>query len=1113
MKRMRGLLFTGLAVVVSVFFMNVSGICSVIESRFIDSEYIEGELLIRLRPGIEISVRKSLGDRLKDVGIESGADKFFSFERALRGNFASVSGESALLRWYKLEFDAGLDVMSVRRQVLESGNVEHAEPNIYVYALETPNDPCLENQWALEQIMAFQGWDYVHGDASVPIAIIDTGVDINHPDLHANMWRNEDEQPGNGIDDDGNGYIDDYYGYDFVNNDGCPMDDNSHGTHVGGIASAVTNNGKGIAGVAWNCSLMALKTLSAGGGGSVQNSAAGICYAADNGARVINMSYGHSGSPHQLESDAVDYAYAAGVVMAGASGNGGADGIGDPVCDFPGGYEKVITVGSSTRFDTKSMSSNYGVNLDVLAPGDPIYSTYWEDGEHTYSNASGTSMASPHVAGLAGLILSCDPDLTPDQVKSRIKSSCDNVDHLNPEFTGELGAGRINLLYAAVPTSYLEIIDWVVEDVNESCSHRVNGYLDSGEEIELSLFFKNQSWKAASDIEVELLDTNPYINLTNPETDVCDLTSKAEAEASSAILFSVKDNVPYNTETALEFEITTQDTVRTVELPMFINHPYPGFRNWPVKFESFGVYGSSVLADIDDDGLKEIIVGDDSGTLHVLNINGEENEGWPVQLDPETDFAVISSPGVGDIDGDGVDEIVLPAYYWVGNDPTGCIYVFNADGTAQSGWPACVNGEFKSAPALYDLDDDGKLEVIIGSYDNQLHIFRHNGTCYPGWPQSVGNDIFSSAAVGDIDADGEPEIVVGVKDESLENPEIGKVEIFKPDGTRYPGWPKIAENQVYSSPALADLDQDGDLEIIVGCGDYSALDPGNRLYIWHHDGTCFPGWPVIPPNSCYSSPAIGDLNGDGSPEIAIGCLGEEGGDTGVVAAYDLNGNLLDGWPVETGGRVYSSPAIADIDDDGYNEVVIGSSGQSLSALNYNGSFAPGWPVQFEGEVFSSPSIDDVDADGDLEIAFSTMDAHSYLLNLSSRQRTQVIPWKKFRNTLENTGFYSKISTGPKLLLGGYWDTSVKFSEDGTLTLLAFVTDVDGDLESVELCYDGIDTGLELTDEGFFGDNDGFYGITIDLQKEMLPTALYRLEIIAKDEAGNESKMWPYLNLR
>jgi thermitase len=321
-------------------------------------------------------------------------------------------------------------------------SVEYAEPDYIAQPTYEPNDPSFSNdtQWGPQKIFAPQAWDLCTGDADVVVAVLDWGVDLQHPDLATEMWTNPGEIAGNGIDDDGNGYIDDVYGWDFANDDHDPQDDYGHGTHCAGITAAATDNGVGIAGVAFNSHIMAVKVGDGTTGKAAYSDIAyGLMYAADNGAKVISLSLGAYAYSSFL-GGAVNYAWNAGCVIIGAAGNNNKS---DPF--YPAAYDNVIGVSGTDQDDAKASWSNYGSYVAVAAPGVSIYSTYW-NGSSTYAHMSGTSMSAPHVAGLAALLFAQDGGRSNATVRSLIEDTADDLGDAG--WDQYYGHGRINAFRA-----------------------------------------------------------------------------------------------------------------------------------------------------------------------------------------------------------------------------------------------------------------------------------------------------------------------------------------------------------------------------------------------------------------------------------------------------------------------------------------------------------------------------------------------------------------------------------------------------------------------------------------------------------------------------------------
>lgn len=332
------------------------------------------------------------------------------------------------------EFDPDKHLSWCDDLMASAPHVTACEPN-YVYRTSAlPNDSRYNDLWGMSQIGASQAWDLATGSTEVVVAVIDTGVDYTHPDLAANMWENPDEIPGNGIDDDGNGFVDDVYGANTLTNSGDPYDDNMHGTHVAGTIGAAGNNSAGVVGVNWTVKLMGVKFLSASGSGSLLHAIKAIDYAVAEGADVINASWGGRGYSSLLE-DAVARAEAAGILFVAAAGNSALNN--DTFPHYPSNFDlaNVVSVAATDSRDKLAYFSNYGTSVHIAAPGMSILSTL--PGAR-YGNLSGTSMAAPHVAGLAALVKAFHPDYSHYQIKDTIL----NGGTLLGSLSEKVGTGR-----------------------------------------------------------------------------------------------------------------------------------------------------------------------------------------------------------------------------------------------------------------------------------------------------------------------------------------------------------------------------------------------------------------------------------------------------------------------------------------------------------------------------------------------------------------------------------------------------------------------------------------------------------------------------------------------
>jgi subtilisin family serine protease len=391
---------------------------------------VAGELLVKFRPGTTDDAARRMDRKVGAGVLEKLGD----------------------LGWRRVKLPVGKSVEVALAEYSASPYVETVQPNYYYRLLGTPNDAQFGSLWGMTKISAPAAWDVSTGSSSVVIANIDSGIKYDHEDLAANMWTNSGEVPNNGVDDDNNGFIDDYYGYDFFYNDPNPMDENGHGTHTAGTLGAVGNNSLGVAGVNWNVRLMAIKIYDSDGYGSTSamliNAYNYIRMMKLRGVniRVTNNSYGGCDEAcgyDRATKDAIDALGMAGVLQVFAAGNDNWNIDNTPF--YPAGYNSpwIIAVANSNASDGRNVSSSYGpLNVDLAAPGSLILSTSLSGG---YTTLTGTSMASPHVAGAAALLSAHNPGLSVASLKATILNSVDQL----PAWAGVVKTGgRLNVARA-----------------------------------------------------------------------------------------------------------------------------------------------------------------------------------------------------------------------------------------------------------------------------------------------------------------------------------------------------------------------------------------------------------------------------------------------------------------------------------------------------------------------------------------------------------------------------------------------------------------------------------------------------------------------------------------
>jgi len=386
-----------------------------------EKAFADGEVLVKFKNGTESSL--------------------IARTNALVG--ASLAETLGDLGWMRVKLPAGMSVEKAIEDYKKHGEIEAVQPNFYYHLLATPNDPQYPNtgMYGLGKISAPAAWDMTTGSSTVVVADIDTGMRYTHEDLAANAWTNSGETPNNGIDDDGNGFIDDYYGYDFRYNDPDPLDENGHGTHTAGTIAAVGNNGVGVTGVNWNVKLMTIKIYSAGGTDSTSamlvNAYNYVRLMKNRGVniRVTNNSYADCPEAcgyDQATKDALEALGDAGILNVFAAGNNSGRNI-DTQPLYPASYNlpSILAVASSTSTDTRSSFSNIGaVSVDLAAPGSGIYSTTFGSNS-SYGGMSGTSMATPHVAGAAALLSSFNPSLSATSLKATLMNTVDVLANWN----------------------------------------------------------------------------------------------------------------------------------------------------------------------------------------------------------------------------------------------------------------------------------------------------------------------------------------------------------------------------------------------------------------------------------------------------------------------------------------------------------------------------------------------------------------------------------------------------------------------------------------------------------------------------------------------------------
>jgi subtilisin family serine protease len=929
---------------------------------------------------------------------------------------------------FRLKFDKNADVQRIVQAYARSRDVEFAQPN-YVYKADmVPNDyyynTDLQNPpihswfqsypdlWGIKKINCEQAWDYAQGEGVV-VAVVDTGIDRDHPDLADNMWTNSHEIPDNGIDDDENGYVDDVLGWNFCNDTNVPIDDLGHGTHCAGTIAAIGNNGIGVIGVAPQAKIMALKFIASSGSGTTSNAALAICYAAENGAKVISNSWGADGvTSNPVIENAIDYARSLGCVVVVSAGNSNHD----VASVSPAGYAPAITVAALDYQDRRAYFSNFGSGVDVCAPGVDILSLrasgtdLYGDGSHTvgsiYYRLNGTSMACPHVSGAVAVIMSHHPDWTNAEVEEYLTHTCDCIDEINHDYVGLLGFGRVNLSSAILADGPQPNLVISQIDIGELSGNQ-NGNIDPGESIVMNLTLKN-IWLDASGVSAVLSSTNPNVMITSAEAIY---GSIAEGQtASESYSFIVSPNAPYGCALDFSLEITADNgysTTRHISLQI----PWPVRSGWPKNI----VPSSITPVDVDGDGITEVVItGED--LLGIYTYDGTTySPVWPKSMPSSR-----RDPSIGDIDGDGQAEIVFCTA-----DATNYlskVYAYKLDGTFVQGFPVQMPNAWDiSQVVLANLDmTTTGLELVLTTEHKDgaaLYVLNGDGQVMSGYPYQFGDadpvfgDANGSIAVGDIDNDGRLEIVAGAYSQG-----IARFYAFDADGQVKEGWPyTIQGNHKPINIVMGDLDNNGNKEVVISTsvGTF-VLTNDAQLYNSTWNSIHIPG----------ASVALGDMDRDGDLEIFLGPK------LNSFYAFHHDGTPVSGWPVSCQGIGSLSRAIVgamgDIDNDGKMEIV-SSCNSSVSIYKPDGTPMAGADPLAKTSITDSrissymcfPSIADMTGIGCQTVlgGICETDGYAYLWDFPTAEYASNIPWPMQGHDPQRTGCYDEIPVFEGLKVG------------------------------------------------------------------------------------------------
>lgn len=881
-------------------------------------------------------------------------------------------------RMYILHVAPGTEVIAVKDAFKASSDIETSDLYDIPHFNYEPNDPQRGQQWHITRTQCYEAWDLFRGDTTSYgiVGISDTGIYWMHGDLAANMWVNEwedingngtmDDGDINGLDDDGNGYTDDVIGWDFGVNDNDPREESpTHGTHVAGDVSEVTDNNTQGAGIGFGVRIMAAK----GANRSNQLTAVyqAMTYCSENGAHVINCSWGSSYF-NQGNQNLINGIWANGVVIVAAAGNDNAQSR-----FYPAAYNNVYAVAATNSSDRKASFSNYGDWIDISAPGQGIYATW---AQNSFMSLDGTSMASPITAGLCGLLKAANPTWTNQDIISTVSASADNIDDINPSYAGLLGAGRVNAFSALGSANYPKLL--ISDRQITQTSDDGDGILNPGESFNLVITLNN-IWADAHNVNAMVSGSNfTFADSASLFGDVLhgqSVNNSADPYRITVNANAVPDSLP------LTLVVTADSNYLdslTVKIGVSLNQV--GFP----KDINANVESSPVFADVDNDQALELVIGASDASVNIFEANGNSSVGWPKTTTSE----VLTGPAVGDLDHDGDKEVVATS-------KDGKIYAWHSDGAPLAGFPVVKGGNFYGGPTLVDVNGDNNYEIIVGSFtSNMVYLIDNNGADHAGWPTPAINRWYGSASVGNLDGDQFDEIIFAGFDSS--------VHVWNGDGTSIAGFPVHLDATVYTSVAVGDVDEDTLMEI-------AAVTYSGKCYLINNDGSIAAGFPVNVASQIRSGPVLADLDHDGDLEIIFGSS------NGQLNIYDNTGAAYPGFPYNAGGSIFGSPVVGDISGDGQPDIVFGSTNGNLYGLDRNGVLLPNFPIpgSTARQITGSAALGDLDSDGDMEIAYGIKASGQNIVVLDYKAAASMnnLVWPCFGRDIHRSNNFGQAVTG------------------------------------------------------------------------------------------------------
>lgn len=531
-----------------------------------DNDYIPGQVIIKIKPAFRSHCSENIID-IPKLSVALNAINATQVVKMFKGKkppekLLNQYGEKMvdLSLIYELKYSATVSIEKAINGLLATGTLEYAEPHYlpHPFGYYIPNDYYADStlgangQWHLKKIRAYQAWDIQKGDTNIVIGIIDSGTDTLHPDLNPNVKRNYAD-PVNGVDDDGDGFLDNYYGWDWADNDNKPQYDAlGHGVFVAGLSSAVTDNGIGVAGTGFRCKFLPVKVTD--NTGNYTMGYQGIVYAVDHGCSIVNCSWGGYGGAGQFGQDIVDYATNnMNALVVAASGNNDND---YPV--YPAAYNNVLSVTATDIHDhkwvdtTNGTGSTWGNTVGISAPGAKVWSTWVNQ---VYQQSTGTSFSAPIVAGAAGIVKAQYPTFSAMQIAAKLQSTADNIDTIpfNAPYAGLMGTGRLNMFKAVTNQNS----PWI-KMTSDSIADHNDGVFIPGDTLFISGVYKNYLDPSTAGLTAVISTTSPYVTISKSTVNLGQINTLASRN-NYIIPFKAEilSGVPVSTQ--INFKITFTD--------------------------------------------------------------------------------------------------------------------------------------------------------------------------------------------------------------------------------------------------------------------------------------------------------------------------------------------------------------------------------------------------------------------------------------------------------------------------------------------------------------------------------------------------------------------------